>query len=210
MILAIGASIACSGSDSNGPTGAAGSAASGSNASCRDIPASRGASESCCPDYGLDACGAGLVCAALDGRTIATCYLEKSRKALESCTVDALCASGDCNEMAGRCKSITGEACDAAVGCLPLNGTNQHPVCVAPLISPPKGADLSRRECGETPATGACSYCTSDADCNDNAGYKCLGNRCLGGHGASMITEDCCAYGTASCGGSDFVYCSCL
>ena len=41
-------------------------------------PAAQGLSQPCCLSWGADACGAGLFCGAFDGRTVTTCYPERS------------------------------------------------------------------------------------------------------------------------------------
>src|SRR5690242_15443328 len=48
--------------------------------------ASQGLSGPCCPELGIDACGANLFCAAFDGREQATCYPERSRMDGTECT----------------------------------------------------------------------------------------------------------------------------
>ena len=77
----------------------------------------QGLSQSCCEARGIDACGAGLFCAAFDGRTVPTCYANNSRLGLEECTADAHCASSQCNVTLSRCKSIGSETCRTDVGC---------------------------------------------------------------------------------------------
>lgn len=67
-------------------------------------PASQPLSGPCCPERGIDACGALLFCAALDGRTVPTCFPERSRKAWESCTEDRQCVKGSCNRAGGFCE----------------------------------------------------------------------------------------------------------
>ncbi len=88
---------------------------------CKSIPAVRTMSESCCADYGVDACGAGLFCAAFDGRTIATCYPLHSRASLDTCTADNQCQSGSCNLTTGRCRGGAYDACTPATGCREAN-----------------------------------------------------------------------------------------
>ena len=78
-------------------------------------------SEPCCSSYGADACGAGLFCAAFDGRTRETCYAEHSRLSLETCTEDRQCTSSSCNTVAGKCRSSQYELCTTQVGCTPTN-----------------------------------------------------------------------------------------
>ncbi|MCP4806263.1 MAG: hypothetical protein GY913_05700 [Proteobacteria bacterium] len=55
------------------------------------FPMSQQASEPCEPAHGIDACGAGLFCAALDGRSQPTCYPLYSRQNGESCDDDDNC-----------------------------------------------------------------------------------------------------------------------
>lgn len=124
-------------------------------------------SQSCCSELGIDACGAGLVCAALDERKQPTCYREYSRHDLSECSVDRLCASGTCNQDTRRCQSSYLAACDPDTGCAP----------------DPRGYTL---DCGEVqpqypachrvgvPYEGPCNYnleCASN-DCSCNRGER--------------------------------------
>src|SRR5262245_10943602 len=109
IFLLIGALTQCSSSQSP---------SDGVAASCKtSVSAAQVEGAQCCPDYGLDACGAGLFCAAYDGRTVSSCYKERSRANLASCSADRECASGDCAETAGKCRGLLGEKCEVAVGC---------------------------------------------------------------------------------------------
>lgn len=81
-------------------------------------PASQGPSEPCDVGLGVDACGAGLVCAALDGRKQATCYAERSRAGGTGCTDNRLCTSLSCNQDAGKCRGDYLATCDADAGCV--------------------------------------------------------------------------------------------
>lgn len=84
---------------------------------CKEAnPASQGASEPCCAEWGADACGAGLFCAAFDGRAQTTCYPDHSRLGGDTCAADAQCASGSC-AASSVCKGVPGGTCDLAVGC---------------------------------------------------------------------------------------------
>ena len=103
---------------SNGATEDGGRGEGGA-ASCVGIGKSQGASEACCLSYGVDACGAGLFCAAFDGRTQPTCYPERSRADLASCNADVQCTSGSCNTSAGKCRSLPSMPCEVEVGCAP-------------------------------------------------------------------------------------------
>jgi len=107
-------------------------AGSGPNKNCPDIyPKSQTASEPCCPELGIDACGAGLFCAAFDGRTQATCYAENSRRNMETCTDDRHCVSSSCNTTVGKCRGMQYEPCDPAIGCAPKNAFGSALSCKA-------------------------------------------------------------------------------
>lgn len=84
-----------------------------------DCTPSRTMSQPCCPDLEIDACGAGLVCAALDGRETPTCYAESSRLDGRECTSDLLCVSHSCNAKKNRCEASPGAVCDPDIGCAP-------------------------------------------------------------------------------------------
>jgi hypothetical protein len=80
---------------------------------------SQQSSAACNPKLGIDACGAGLFCAAFDGRMTPTCYALGSRKAFEACESSNHCASGGCifDGLVGVCQGRLGEACNTRVGC---------------------------------------------------------------------------------------------
>ncbi|HVH45571.1 MAG TPA: hypothetical protein VM925_24625 [Labilithrix sp.] len=89
-------------------------------AGCKDtIPTSQGPSEPCCSLHGLDACGAGLFCAAFDGRTVTTCYPEHSRASGQDCSAHVQCASSLCKTTSRRCAAMPGTACTLDDGCAP-------------------------------------------------------------------------------------------
>lgn len=184
-----------------------GTSKGGNGAGCSGVEPSKGMSEACCLDYGIDACGANLVCAALDGRTVATCYLEGTRKGLESCTADALCASGECNKTAGKCKSLASEACDVAIGCVLPPGNAGQAKCAA--VTSKDGVDTTKLQCLVSTGMETCRFCSTNAECD--GGYVCLGGRCVGNHGAMNIPMDCCGYGVAACGasGNGPIRCTC-
>ncbi len=94
---------------------------SSSEENCDNIPKSQGLSEPCCMKYGIDACGAGLFCEKFDGRTLATCYPEKSRGDMTECREDKHCLSGVCNKELSKCKSLPGMECEKAIGCIALD-----------------------------------------------------------------------------------------
>jgi hypothetical protein len=86
---------------------------------CKSIDPVREVSQSCCPEWGVDACGAGLFCAAFDGRTMPTCYPLYSQRGLQGCTDDSHCASRACNPTTHLCKSgFMSEDCTSATGCV--------------------------------------------------------------------------------------------
>ncbi len=71
-------------------------AASDASSCAVSIPATQNLSQPCCPAWGADACGAGLFCAAFDGRTQFTCYPEHSRADGETCTENIQCVTKVC------------------------------------------------------------------------------------------------------------------
>lgn len=81
------------------------------------LPPSQGLSDPCNLEYGVDACGARLFCAALEGRSIATCYPEGSLPGGERCTADRQCSTGACAIEVGMCKAGRYEPCTVEVGC---------------------------------------------------------------------------------------------
>jgi hypothetical protein len=119
---------------------------------CTGISKSQGLSQPCCQEFGIDACGAGLFCAAFDGRTQATCYPEHSRMALTQCDEDRDCASSACETMTHKCKSLPGEMCDTGVGCAAAM-SNQYICQPETMKCVKKGAGI----CGDN--------CASNADC---------------------------------------------
>lgn len=193
----------------NGPTcvanasqcGDAGSTSSGGAGptppSCQNVGRSQPQSAQCCPSYGVDACGAGLVCAALDGRTTATCYAEGSRQPGETCTVDALCQTKACNQQVGRCKFSSSDVvpCDPAVGCYNYV-LKEDQVCAA--YQSLGEIDTTKMSCASLTETtwDGCNYCITVADCE--SGQLCLNGICLGDHGFVACKRYCCAYGVGS------------
>lgn len=116
---------------------------------------SRTMSQPCCPELDIDACGAGLLCAALDGRTQPTCYAESSRRDGSECTDNLLCVSQSCDSKQNRCRASPGAVCEPDLGCAP----------------DPMGYE---RACVESAASYACekvnlpleSSCTFDRECH--------------------------------------------
>jgi hypothetical protein len=137
-------------------------------------PASQGPSEPCCLARGVDACGASLFCAALDGRTQPTCYLERSRLDGQACTADVQCASGGCNVPREACRATPGAPCTAALGCAEAGG-RRH-VC-ADLAGQPRCQPIGSGELG--------SLCGDDGDCDEGTCVEgtCAGTSVCGGAG---------------------------
>ena len=65
-------------------------------AEVEEVQPSQGASELCNPDFGIDACGAGLFCEAFDGRKYHTCYILGSRLIGDECSSDEHCVTKNC------------------------------------------------------------------------------------------------------------------
>lgn len=117
LLAAIVLGPGCGGDSGDGTTGGLAGTSSTPKDCTGLIDPVRGVSEACCQKYGIDACGAGLFCAAFDGRKFDTCYPLHSRFALEECSDDSHCATGACNLASHLCKSSYGDDCTAAVGC---------------------------------------------------------------------------------------------
>ena len=129
----------------------------------------RSLSESCCESYGVDACGAGLFCAAFDGRSVATCYPDNVRVAGETCGADRHCLSDTCGTK-GLCAALATEPCEADWGCAPVKG--ERWVCV-------------QKECRAV----ADGYCETEADCT--GGLVCRGGLCRDPAFAKYAGEAC-------------------
>lgn len=129
-----------------------------------DCSPSRTMSQPCCPELEIDACGAGLVCAALDGRETPTCYPESSRLDGRECTGDLLCISHSCNSEKDRCEASPGAVCEPDLGCAP----------------DPQGYE---RKCIDSASGYSCekvnlpldSPCTFDRECSSNNCYCGIG-----------------------------------
>ncbi|MBL9039022.1 MAG: hypothetical protein JNG84_10940 [Archangium sp.] len=133
-------------------------------------PPSQQESMPCSRDLGIDACGAGLVCAALDGRTVPTCYRERSRPDGSECTNAPQCASGACNASMSKCQASPMTTCDPAVGCAP-NARGQQPVCKPPA---PEQANICRLE--NLPMGSPCQFNSECASgrCGTLTGLTCV------------------------------------
>ena len=180
------------GGRTTGDAGDAGDAAVLDPGSCSAISKTQGPSEACCPGYGIDACGAGLFCAAFDGRTQATCYVDGSRADQTECSDDHQCTSGSCNATERKCRSLPGFACTSQTGCAAAMG--QSYVCV--------GGTCTRSN-GEAGAP-----CATATDCS--GGRSCsAGHLCVGADGApcdatkpseSQCTAGLCCTSSSQCG----------
>ena len=129
-------------------------------------PTSQALSEPCCLDHGVDACGAGLFCAAFDGRTQPTCYLEHSRFDGTECDADLHCVSNSCDPASRKCRAAPGAQCTPEVGCAPDASGNRYN-CVA------EGEAFRCLRVGEG---GYGEVCVDDADCLEGA--VCDEGRC--------------------------------
>jgi hypothetical protein len=143
------------------------------------IPKTQSLSQPCCQAYGIDACGAGLFCAAFDGRTQATCYAEHARMDQETCGEDVQCLSSSCNLDVGKCRSTPQTSCTQEVGCAP----------------DPTGRMYTCGSGGTCTITGSAiySHCTQGADCD--AGLQCAAVGVRQGAAGSFCTTQLCQDG---------------
>ncbi len=161
----------------SGGLGALGGVGGQGPTACAGLPKSQPVSGPCCLDHGVDACGAGLFCAAFDGRVQPTCYLDGSRLDLTECGDDAHCVSGSCNLDTHRCRSRPGANCELATGCV-ASGT--------------KGYVCADSKCVASDGTGG-EPCGTMSDCQMG---QCVGSRCLATEGAACkVGSDSCAAG---------------
>jgi hypothetical protein len=183
---------------------------------CSDIPKVQGLSQTCCMDYGIDACGAGLVCAALDGRTIPTCYAEYSRLSGSECSDDRQCISQSCNLAAKACRYMSGEVCTPNVGCTSVSDPNQEMHCTGSTRYSGLDQDLTCHAVSSKPDPEygmECKFCTRDSDCGNSAcdtdyyyndvplTLICRANRCVGPSGTYVKNDKCCLNGDDSYSG---------
>jgi|GEM_PF-2650316 len=169
--------------------GCGGTASSGA---CQSLyPASQGLSAPCCLGWGVDACGAGLTCAALDGRSQPTCYPAFSRADGLECNTDVQCVSHAC-DTSGVCKSMPGAKCTAVIGCgpggldspyycgsgqrcVPCESKSNVAACRMPAGS--GGADLARNttcvdDTGNSKGVG--QVCNANSECVDHQSPSCF------------------------------------
>lgn len=160
VVLAMFLSVAACGAGGGG----GGAGGGGGDPSECDYPLSQPVSSACCAAWGSDACGAGLFCAAFDGRKQTTCYLEGSRADRAACTADLHCQSGSCNQEKGACRSMQYTGCDPEIGCAP--GTSNQPfVCTE-----------TENKCRPVGDGGIDGICGDDEDCN--RGLSCVQSQC--------------------------------
>jgi hypothetical protein len=130
----------------------------------------------CCPNFGADACGAGLFCAAFDGRMIPTCYANNTRLDNQTCTADIQCASMECNTSASACRAI-GPPCDPAIGCSSITGPRRG--CVRTSSGGHTCTNVGTGALGQvcrddTDCTaGSCDMATGRCMQTSNAGQPC-------------------------------------
>lgn len=148
---------------SGGDTGGGKSADGGvvlDPASCGSQPKSQAISQACCMGFGVDACGAGLFCAAFDGRTQPTCYAEHSRLAGEECSSDDQCVTLGCNTDVGKCEALPETECKSDIGCANDPAGNAY-VCGSSGRCSPRGHGLRN------------DYCAASSDCQADVGLAC-------------------------------------
>lgn len=157
--------------------------------SCKSAhPASQAPSQPCCTEWGADACGAGLFCAAFDGRTQATCYPDRSRLGGASCSADTQCLSNAC-DATQVCKGVPGGKCDPSIGCGTALDSEARYYCAAVSGGAPACRPCTSSSpdpvCGGTPADGgvvsprACvSSCTMNAQCQSSCPLLPGGSQC--------------------------------
>lgn len=189
-----------------------------SGASCPVGP-SQGSAEQCCLSYGADACGAGLFCAAFDGRTVPTCYSNGSRRDGQTCTADAQCSSMSCNTMVDACRTAA-SMCDPEIGCAPQTGSRRTCVpsnatqgtcqdvgngtegslCADDTDCTAGRCDASTARCSSGTAPNLGARCSADADCRAPTGMALC--RPLVAQSSSNLDGYCvqaCDYSAGSC-----------
>jgi hypothetical protein len=168
-----------------------------------DVAKAQGPSQRCCLAYGADACGANLFCGAFDGRTVPTCYVERSRADMTACTEDRQCTSGSCNLDQMKCRSLFGQPCTIEIGCATApdggryacNPRGLRPLTCEPVSSQNGGLCGVDSDCGG----GHCvmSQCSNGADGSVCAtGSDCSGGHCVGGKCANGSLGAACATGS--------------
>jgi hypothetical protein len=161
-------------------------------ADCSAMPMTQGLSEACCPAHGIDACGAGLFCAAFDGRRQATCYAERSREDGRECGGDDHCQSGSCNRDPRLCRARSGMQCPPGLGCAPSN-QGRAMVC-----------HPTERTCQSVGYGASGELCLVDDDCDGN---DCKDSICFAGLGSACDNDGDCDEG--DCPGCSLPYVRC-
>lgn len=203
--IATGASTACDGSakaTEAGPSGAPapqGEADAGTTdePSCKTtFPVTQPLSAPCCTEWGIDGCGAGLFCAALDGRTQATCYPVRSRRHRETCLADDNCVSEHCDADTKTCNLRPGTSCNPGDPCARDENGVPH-TCLESRCTPTPCDPIRQTGCAESET---CDLVGETAGCR-KVGPSKLGESCYGLAGLP------CARGL-TCGGTCSRICS--
>lgn len=187
-------------SDASSEQEAAGDGGASAGGDCTSTyPVSQGPSEPCCLDWGGDACGAGLFCAALDGRMQATCYANNSRTGGQGCTGNVDCVSNACDSN-GVCSPGPGEPCMTGQACGPGVGTTTPAFCEGVCATCEERSDdpvCSSLACFDTG-----EHCYGDADCCQGSCDDTVGWCCVSTGGACTNDSDCCGEGSCSAEGT--------
>lgn len=159
---------------------------------CSGLAKSQTVSQPCCLADGVDACGAMLFCAAFDGRTQPTCYLDHTRLDGTECSGDAQCASGTCNMKNKKCKSMPGATCNTTTGCAAYMA--QKYICAAGKCTTTTGAPSSACETDSDCKNGSCdptSHCAGKTGATCHGQSDCSADLCCKGNGSDMQCQDC-------------------
>lgn len=142
--------------------------------SCKaTFPVSQPLSAPCCTEWNVDACGAGLFCAALDGRTQATCYPERSRRHGSTCLADDNCVSDHCDAQTKICNLRPGATCDPGDPCA-RDGNGVPHDCLEARCTPVPCDPMAQTGCAESEA---CDLVEATAGCR-KVGTAKLGEPC--------------------------------
>ncbi len=172
------------------------------------FPVSQPLSAPCCMGWGIDACGAGLFCAAFDGRTQATCYPERSRKHGETCLANNQCLSEHCSKVTNTCTLLPGSACSPGDPCeRPLNGVPHACVesrCTATPCDPVAQTGCAPSEtcdlAGETTGCRQPGPAKHGESCAPFTGHPCArGLTCVGSVCCKVCKTDADCVGEATC-----------
>ena len=172
------------GSGTSGAPASGGEADAGAtDASCTGaFPVSQPLSAPCCTEWGIDACGAGLFCAALDGRTQATCYPERSRRHREGCLADNQCVSEHCHPVTKTCSLPPGASCNQGDPCDRDDKGVPHE-CVESRCTATPCDPIYQTGCAESET---CDLVEATAGCR-KAGPSKLGEPCSDLMGAECV-----------------------